>query len=882
MTNKTLLQQANELFRAGNYKHAHDIYEQLSINPQLSKICTFNMLLCTTKDKPIVNTIPTIQVAYSKQIHKINDINEAKQIIIESGLFDIDWYNQTYGDVYRKKVDPILHYLKNGAKEGRNPSNNFDTKWYVREHNLTSLDLSKVENNPLIHYINIGKSNNLLTMAPIPKLGQWWSQNFKTSESKYNLFSLDLLNNIIPPTIIVPVYNAPDEVEDCIESVLKHTLMPHRLLIINDCSPDGRVNELLAKYENMPNIEICHNEENLGFTRTVNKGICLAGESDVVFLNSDTKVTPNWLRNMMLAAYSEHNIGTVTATSNNSGAFSVPEVGTNEIPAWIDLDDYARAITQISGRFYPRVPTGNGFCLYVKRSCIKDVGVLDKYAFPKGYGEENDFCMRAGRNGWLNIIDDATYIYHVRSASFGDSKTELMKQGSKVINERYPEYTDKIKIFKTSVELQEVRQRVKSISNIENVGLLIKPRVLYVLSTRTGGTPQTNQDLMNALDDRIETFVLRCNSNVIEFIFYKNGYYHELEIYKLKFPIKAFPHRSHEYDEVVTQWLIKYSIELVHIRHIAWHSLGLVDIIKTIGLKIVFSFHDFYAVCPTVNLIDGSGKYCFGKCTNISSDCGIVLWNDVSVPLRNDAIYLWQDSFNSVLRKCDYFITTSGSVKQMVLQTYDSLHKIPFTVIPHGRDFKVLCNYSDGIQSNTVLRILFPGNISVNKGGEIILELAKLSKQINLEVHIAGNVSGSNNLRSELQKFAVMHGTYERDKFHELVNQVKPHLGGVFSICPETFCHTLSELWSCGIPVIGFDIGAVGDRIRESNAGWLVQDFSSDAVIKLLERISNNLTEYNSARVNVLNWQQTSAVINDCSYMGNKYFDVYCSLMVRS
>ena len=221
------------------------------------------------------------------------------------------------------------------------------------------------------------------------------------------------------------------------------------------------IGKLLARYHGTSPIEIYRNEENIGYTRTINRGIGLAGEADVVFLNSDTKVTPGWLRNLRIAVYSEERIGTATPFSNNAGAFSAPAFGQeNTIPKWLSLNEYARAITQSAKRVYPKIPTGNGYCLYVRRDCLNETGVLDADAFPRGYGEENDFCMRAGRLGWNHVIDDATLIFHVRSASFGDARNELMVQGRAVIDARYPEYSQEIQKFTSCDLLNEARKRI--------------------------------------------------------------------------------------------------------------------------------------------------------------------------------------------------------------------------------------------------------------------------------------------------------------------------------------------------------------------------------------------------------------------------------------
>src|SRR3546814_11876110 len=92
-------------------------------------------------------------------------------------------------------------------------------------------------------------------------------------------------------------------------------------------------------------------------------------------------------------------IRTVTAISDNAGAFSVPAPGYNEIPEGVDTDMLARAAMD-SVASPVEVPTGNGFCLYIKRDLIDAIGLFDEASFPEGYGEENDFCMRALAAGW--------------------------------------------------------------------------------------------------------------------------------------------------------------------------------------------------------------------------------------------------------------------------------------------------------------------------------------------------------------------------------------------------------------------------------------------------------------------------------------------------
>ena len=72
-----------------------------------------------------------------------------RKIIQASGLFDGAWYAKTYPDIGASKMPPVIHYLKHGAAEGRDPSPQFSTRAYLWRH--PRLDPNK--ENPLVHSI---------------------------------------------------------------------------------------------------------------------------------------------------------------------------------------------------------------------------------------------------------------------------------------------------------------------------------------------------------------------------------------------------------------------------------------------------------------------------------------------------------------------------------------------------------------------------------------------------------------------------------------------------------------------------------------------------------------------------------------------------------
>lgn len=265
--------------------------------------------------------------------------------------------------------------------------------------------------------------------------------------------------------IIVPVYNAAEDVERCLDSVLAHSTGPSRLIVIDDASTDARIAPLLDRYRHIEGVEILANVENLGFTATVNRGITLAGEADVVLLNADTEVAAFWLTGLRRALHSADDIATVTAVSDNAGAFSVPELEQeNPLPGAWTFTEAARALWQDAGHAYPQLPTGNGFCMLIRREVIEAIGALDVEAFPQGYGEENDFCQRACAAGYRHLIAGNVFVRHARSRSFGHERREALgRAGMQVLRERWPNYESDVGRTLFSFERRVLDWRVRRV-----------------------------------------------------------------------------------------------------------------------------------------------------------------------------------------------------------------------------------------------------------------------------------------------------------------------------------------------------------------------------------------------------------------------------------
>lgn len=674
-------------------------------------------------------------------------------------------------------------------------------------------------------------------------------------------------------SIVVPIFNAYDDLVVCMDCILRNTLEFARIILIDDASTDSRVQDYLNQFKRSEKVTVLTNRTNQGFTKTVNLGLEESGQDDIVILNSDARVTYKWLQGLLVAAKSAPKIATVTPLSDNAGAFSAPRAGSpNLLPFDVSEDQFARAFRRRSSGSYPRVPTGNGFCMFISRDCVNAIGSFDANAFPRGYGEENDFCMRAFRAGWSNIIDDRTYVFHARSKSFGETKHELMASGRTVLDNRYPEYAHAIKVFSTSAEISMARYIARLTAQDCQDEAEQLPRVLFVISTTTGGTPQTNMDLMGALDDAIEPWLLRCDSFHIELSVFKQGNLTRVRRHKLREPVNPITHLSQEYDRTVGGWLFHYDITIIHVRHIAWHSLSILKVADKLGIPSVVSFHDYYAISPTIKLIDDEGIFLGSSYRREGSDFRESLWPIDSMPAPTGVwLTQWRARFARILDFATCCITTSESARNYITEAIPSLAK-KFHVIPHGRDFHKFHSLRQAVTYNQPIRILVPGNINCAKGLNIIRELVKIDRARCLEFHILGKLDAD---LSSLGPRIVVHGAYQRAEFAVKVAAIRPHFGAVFSIWDETYCHTLTELWSVGLPVFVLDFPTVASRVKQSGCGWVLKhDSISDLYMEIVNIALSPIEEAQSAAA-LLRWQRGDGLANSVRSMAVQYLEIY-------
>lgn len=292
----------------------------------------------------------------------------------------------------------------------------------------------------------------------------------------------DIVPHTIAVDIIICVHNALEDVIKCLSSVLRHTSHPYTLILVDDGS-DTETCDYLQCFAKDNSVQLIRNESARGYTLAANQGIRASRSPYLLLLNSDTVVSAEWLDRMIACAESDPDIGIVGPLSNTASWQSIPDIEqdgdwcSNPLPAEMTVEKMAWQVAIFSGRLYPNIPFLNGFCLLIKRALVDEIGEFDEQNFAQGYGEENDYCFRSRRAGWLLVIADDVYVYHAQSKSYSSERRRLLcEHAGQVLARKYgqPLIDEGVYFCRYNRVLEGIRAHAKQL--FERYALIEKAR----------------------------------------------------------------------------------------------------------------------------------------------------------------------------------------------------------------------------------------------------------------------------------------------------------------------------------------------------------------------------------------------------------------------
>lgn len=253
-------------------------------------------------------------------------------------------------------------------------------------------------------------------------------------------------------SVVLPIYGDYEGTRICFEQLQRHQAENgYRVIMVWDRGPDPRLADVCREYAQKAGFTCLENAENVGFSGTVNAGMLEAGRDDVILLNSDTVPCDDWALRLQDAAYAHPKIGAVTPFSNNASICNLPFPEGAEMPqddpvAWTEaLDRRARKAQP----FTVEMPVAHGFCVYIRRSLIDRIGLFSEMKYDRGYGEDNEFSLRARMAGYFCGGATNVLVGHAGSTSFsGDVDGDALRaQGRSSMQQEFSCYFREISDF---------------------------------------------------------------------------------------------------------------------------------------------------------------------------------------------------------------------------------------------------------------------------------------------------------------------------------------------------------------------------------------------------------------------------------------------------
>ncbi|MBD8496969.1 glycosyltransferase [Paenibacillus arenosi] len=217
-------------------------------------------------------------------------------------------------------------------------------------------------------------------------------------------------------SIIILTLNQFHHTVLCLESIRKYTSEPYELIVVDNGSTDLTV--LYLKQQ--PDVTLICNGHNKGFAAGCNQGLAIATGDNILFLNNDTVVTPNWLTHLLDALHASPDIGMTGPLTNYSSGHQIIPVAYKDL---LDLNAFAHEHQIRNAGKMTEVRRLIGFCLLVKRAVLDEVGGFDE-RYDIGNFEDDDLCLRAAQAGYRLYIANACFIHHVGHVTMNDIQTD--------------------------------------------------------------------------------------------------------------------------------------------------------------------------------------------------------------------------------------------------------------------------------------------------------------------------------------------------------------------------------------------------------------------------------------------------------------------------
>lgn len=224
--------------------------------------------------------------------------------------------------------------------------------------------------------------------------------------------------------IIIYSINNLEQIKLCIKTIKAFTNVPYCITVVDDNSTDDTVIWLNQQYD----IKSILNNQPIGFVKSINKATRLAEKNaDILLLNPDVIVTPQWLSTLKSALYSSDNVGAVNPLTND-GFWHIAKIKIDfEALDFEALLNFSEKIhSSLKGNWSSRT-TLSEFCMLIKREAFDNVGLFDE-TFVEANLEDEDYSFRLLLKGYTLLLCKDVFVQRIITKSYEYDETPFLKK----------------------------------------------------------------------------------------------------------------------------------------------------------------------------------------------------------------------------------------------------------------------------------------------------------------------------------------------------------------------------------------------------------------------------------------------------------------------
>ncbi len=615
-----------------------------------------------------------------------------------------------------------------------------------------------------------------------------------------------------PMGVVMPVAGGGAVTLACLDALRADAPRGTRIVVVDDATPDRALAAALDRLAAGRRIVLIRHATARGFPASANAGLSACAGRDVVLLGSDALLPPEGLARLRAAAYAAPDIGTATPLTNHAALVRYPSSSETAAPldagAAVRLDRLAR---EANGAEIVDIPTGAGFCLYLRGDCLDATGMLRDDVFAQGGGEDADFCLRARHLGWRHVAATGVFVARLDAAATDRPQRLLAERNRALLDHLHPGFDALIAGWTARDGLALSRRRLdearwRAFRRRDRSG---RSTVLLITHDAGGGVErrlEARRAAISAIGGRPVTLrPARAAGDAPAARIEGAG---EIDSAGEGWPnlVYALPAEL----RTLTGRLRALRPARIELHHLLGHHPAILGLLGDLGAPYDVHVHDYAWFCPRIALVGPQRRYCGepapDACEACVAESGRAIEEDI--PVRA----LIERSAR-LLGGAARIVVPSRDAATRMRKHFPSIHA---HAEPHEDDAIVLKAPHASPGAHPACRVVTVGAIGVEKGFDVLLDCARdaASRSLPLDFVVVGHTIDDARLIRTGRVFVT--GEFTAQEAPDLIRAQRPTLGLLPSVWPETWCFALTDLWRAGLHVAAFDLGAQAERIRAS------------------------------------------------------------------